>query len=236
MPTALRRSCTHLGEGPFFTLRISRPAKMGQAFLFSGVKSSEMRLGLANFPATGSIFLVRKVPNSAATRSRATPNTLAASPRLGVIETSITGSVRPNAAAAGAPTWLSWANSMMPSWSSPKSSSRAEHIIPRDSTPRMLPTLSASPEAGITVPGLASTTLIPARALGAPHTICSGSLSPLLTMQRRKRSALGCFSALMISATVKSFSRAPASSMLSTSRPMLVSLSAIAWTSALVSR
>ena len=49
MPTAFRRSCTHLGEGPFFTLRIRRPAKIGQAFLFSGVKSSDDSLRAGEF-------------------------------------------------------------------------------------------------------------------------------------------------------------------------------------------
>ena len=58
MPTALNRSCTHLGAGPFFTPRISRPAKIGQASLFSGVKSRVMFFGLGNLPATGWTFSV----------------------------------------------------------------------------------------------------------------------------------------------------------------------------------
>ena len=107
--------------------------------------------------------------------------------------------------------------------------------MPRDSTPRMVPIFSASPDAGMTVPGRASTTLMPARALGAPQTICSKSLSPVATMHSRSLSALGCFSALTICATVKSFSRAPASSTDSTSRPMEVSRSEIASMSASVS-
>ena len=98
--------------------------------------------------------------------------------------------------------------------------------MPRDSTPRMVPSFSASPVAGITVPGRASTTLMPARALGAPQTICSVSL-PSLTLHRRSLSALGCFSAVTTSPTMKSFRPAPGSVTLSTSRPMAVSRSAI---------
>src|SRR6202041_4049806 len=58
MPTDFSRSCTHLGAGPFLTPRISRPSKIGQAFLFSGEKSSVIFLELGNLPATGWDFSV----------------------------------------------------------------------------------------------------------------------------------------------------------------------------------
>jgi hypothetical protein len=84
-------------------------------------------------------------------------------------------------------------------------------------------------------PGLANTAFMPVCALGAPQTICTMS-APVSTMQSFSLSALGCFSAETTWATVKSRSRAPASSTDSTSRPMDVSLSAIAAASASVSR
>ena len=179
MPTALKRSCTHLGAGPFLTPRISRPAKIGQASLFSGVKSRVIFLGEGNLPATGATFSVLSVPRPAAARSRAMPQTLAASPRLGVMETSnhrIGGQqarLPPAPRRRGAPTLapaLKLDDAVM--IFAQQQFAGAEHIMPRDSTPRMVPIFSASPLAGITVPGRASTTLMPARALGAPQTIC----------------------------------------------------------------
>ena len=151
------------------------------------------------------------------------------------METSITGSVRPSAFAAGSPTTASAASSMMPSCSSPSRSSRIEHNMPRDSTPRMVPIFNSAPVAGMIVPGLANTAFMPACAFGAPQTTCTGSPAPVSTMHSRNLSAFGCFSAETTYATVKSFSRAPASSTDSTSRPMLVSLSAMVCASASVS-
>src|ERR1700727_3562748 len=58
IPTDFKRSCTHLGAGPFLTPRISRRAKIGQAFLFSGEKSRLIFLGLGNLPSTGWTFSV----------------------------------------------------------------------------------------------------------------------------------------------------------------------------------
>ena len=43
-PIDFRRSCTHLGDGPFFTPRIRRPANIGQAFAASGGKFERDRL------------------------------------------------------------------------------------------------------------------------------------------------------------------------------------------------
>ena len=55
-----------------------------------------------NLPATGCTFSVFSVPRPAAARSRAMPQTLAASPRLGVMETSIKESVDKSPRAAQA--------------------------------------------------------------------------------------------------------------------------------------
>ena len=48
---------------------------------------------------------------------------------------------------------------------------------------------------GCSVPAGAKTPIMPARALGAPHTTCTFVPSPGSTMQTRSRSAFGCFSA-----------------------------------------
>ena len=47
--------------------------------------------------------------------------------------------------------------------------------MPRDSTPRMVPILSASPLTGITTPGRANTAFMPVCALGAPQTTWIGA-------------------------------------------------------------
>ena len=98
------------------------------------------------------------------------------------------------------PIGASAGNSRMPSWSSPKPSSRPEHNIPWLSTPRSFPTLimNGLPPAsagGSSAPTMAQGILIPARALGAPQTICNSWPVPASTLQTRKRSASGCCSA-----------------------------------------
>src|SRR5262245_44836326 len=77
---------------------------------------------------------------------------------------------------------------------------------------------------------------MPARALGAPQTTCTGSPDPVSTMQTRRRSAFGCCSAETTRAMVKGARTLALSSTLSTSSPIMVSLSAIAATGASVSR
>ena len=75
----------------------------------------------------------------------------------------------------------------------------------------------------------------PGRALGAPQTI---SLRPSMvsTWQTRNLSALGCWTASTIFATVKGASLAPASMTSSTSRPAMVMASATSAMEAEVSR
>ncbi len=80
--------------------------------------------------------------------------------------------------------------------------------MPIDSTPRMLDFLiSMPPRPGTVVPGNASTPFMPARALGAPHTICKVSL-PVSTVHTRSRSAFGCGTACVTSTTMKGASAA----------------------------
>src|SRR3954471_6074424 len=116
---------------------------------------------------------------------------------------------------------------MMPSWSSESCSSAAEHSMPRLSTPRMVPIPSVMFLPGIKVPGAENTLISPARAFGAPHTTCTGAVpSPVSTMQTRRRSAFGCCSAEITRAMENGASALALSSMLSTSSPIMVSLSA----------
>ncbi len=120
------------------------------------------------------------------------PRMPAQSPRLGVSETSITASVMPSASAAGIPTSALSGSSMMPACSSDRPSSRSEHSMPFDSSPRILPGLRSSPVPGMCVPGGANTPFRPVRAFGAPQTTCTTPL-PVSTRQSFSRSAFGCF-------------------------------------------
>src|SRR5215813_5656714 len=116
---------------------------------------------------------------------------------------------------------------MMPSWLSDNCSSASEHNMPRLSTPRMVPTDSVMFLPGMKVPGGENTLINPVRAFGAPHTTCTGvPPSPVSTMQTRRRSAFGCCSAEITRAIENGASCFALSSMLSTSSPIMVSLSA----------
>ncbi len=101
--------------------------------------------------------------------SRARPAILKQSPRLGVRSTSIILSLRLRYSRTSVPTGASVANSMMPSFSSLISSSAAEHSIPKDSSWRSFAFLILKLP-GNTAPTVANATLMPTRALGAPHT------------------------------------------------------------------
>ena len=90
-PMDSRRRCSHSGLGPFRTLRTVRPSTQGQA---SGMSMAQVT-ALDPLPGTGSGAQGRKVPKPAAARSRATPRTDRASPRLGVTLISMTASSSP---------------------------------------------------------------------------------------------------------------------------------------------
>src|SRR5215510_10391125 len=125
---------------------------------------------------------------------------------------------------------------MMPSWSSEISSSASDSSMPRLSTPRMVPTPRVMFLPGMNEPGVENTPFMPVRALGAPHTTCTGSPLPVSTRHTRSRSALGCCLASTTRAMVNGASALALSSMRSTSSPIMVSLSAMASTEASVSR
>ena len=126
---------------------------------------------------------------SAAT-SRATPATLMQSPRFGVRFTSKIVSFRPSAATRSWPACNTAGRSNSPDASSLKPSSRAEHNIPDDSTPRSFACLISIPF-GSFAPMSASGAFMPTRTFGAPQTICSSS-RPFQTRQTLSFSASGC--------------------------------------------
>ena len=158
-----------------------------------------------------------------AATSRAMPRIDIASPRLGVTASSNTVSSRPRYSRTFAPTGASGGNSTMPSEMSLKPNSLAEHNMPADSTPRNLAALILrSP--GRCAPTVASAVFKPARALGAPQTICNGAPpSPRLTSQTRSLSACGCGWALTISATRTPSNGGAAAAIDSNSKPAIVS-------------
>ncbi len=89
----------------------------------------------------------------------------------GVTVTSRTWSPSPTTGPASAPTSAVPAGStMMPSWSSPRPSSRSEAIIPSDTWPYVSRLAMAKPPAR-TAPGRATTTRSPTTKLLAPQTI-----------------------------------------------------------------
>ena len=118
------------------------------------------------------------------------PSTPKQSLRLGVTATSITGPSSLITSLAGTPTGASAGSSMMPAWSSPSSSSAAEHSMPLLSTPRIRAGFSGSPVAGMIAPTGANTAFMPACTLGAPHTTSATSL-PVSTRQTLQPLGIG---------------------------------------------
>jgi hypothetical protein len=84
--------------------------------------------------------------------------------------------------------------------------------------------------------GGAKTPFMPARALGAPQTTCTGVPDPVSTMQTRRRSAFGCWRASVTLAMVKERSFSAGLESSSSSSPRWVSASAISPAGASVSR
>ena len=89
-PMERSRRCSHSGLGPLRTPRTVRPNTQRQAG-----DSMRQPMGEGKRPFTGGGDHGASVPTPAAARSRATPRTAKASPRLGVMAISITGSSIP---------------------------------------------------------------------------------------------------------------------------------------------
>ena len=119
------------------------------------------------------------------------------------------------------PTGASLASEMIPSDSSPRPNSAAEHNMPFDTTPRILDLRSFMPFGSVT-PGVANGVFIPLTTFGAPQTISRISPLPFDTLHTLKRSASGCFSTSSTSAITTPSSPAPSCSMPSTSCPAIV--------------
>ena len=179
MPTLFSLSCTHCGAGPFFTPRISRPAKIGQACSVLRREIQRDCLGTGKFARHRRHFFgLQRAQASGGQIARDAPDAgrIAAIGGDGDIDQRIVGQ-RPSVFQRRRHGRAAWRRRVQLDDAvmvfAQQQLAGAEHIMPRDSTPRMVPIFSASPVAGITVPGRASTTLMPARALGAPQTICS---------------------------------------------------------------
>src|SRR5690348_10531695 len=155
------------------------------------------------------------------------------SPRLGVNSISMAMSGKRRYSASGLPTGASSGNSIKPDASASMPSSLAEHNMPRDSTPRSFAVLMVTPFGNL-APTVASGATRPARALGAPHTICTSPV-PVSTRHTRNLSASGCGVQAMMRATTTSSSESPMGATSPTSSPLIVSRRASAALSARMS-
>ncbi len=108
-----------------------------------------------------------------------------------------------NTSAHGVPGLSDASSTMIPSWSFPRPSSSSAQIIPKLTSPRILPffIFSSSPPGYKRVPTVATGTFCPAATFGAPQTICTGSSSPMFTVVTRSLSAFGCCSQVNTSPT-----------------------------------
>ena len=125
------------------------------------------------------------------------------------------------ASTTGVPITVSDGNSIIPLWSSPIPNSRAEHIIPFDTTPRNLPDAISCPS--ITQPGTASADINPTRALGAPHTTWRKVPVPSSTINTCRWSLFSCGLHSTIFAAIGGIGDCKSS----TSSPIRVKVSAI---------
>ena len=161
----------------------------------------------------------------AAAISRATPAMQRQSPRFGVSPTSMTTSSSASHSARSAPSGAPAPRSRIPSASSPSSSSRAEHSMPCETSPRIR-LLRIFDPSGSRAPGRAKAARMPGRTLGAPHTTRYTSPPPSATSQSRSLSAPGCGATPTISATVTRLIEPATGVADSTSRPIAVSRAA----------
>ena len=123
---------------------------------------------LSTFGSGSTSGTVSGNPKCAAS-SRAMPTIAIASGRFGVIARWNTMSSRPSTSRTSAPSTVSSGSVRIPLWSSPRPSSRAEHSIPSDTSPRIFRrSIAKSP--GSIAPTGANGTTMPGLMLGAPHT------------------------------------------------------------------
>ena len=149
---------------------------------------------------------------------------LSRSGRFHVISSVRTVSSAGNSSVRGVPAATSRSTRKIPSWASDRPSSSAAHSIPSETSPLILLRLILVPS-GSVAPRGANAALSPMLKLLAPQTTFTCS-EPLLTLHRRRRSALGCCPISTISPTTRSVNPPPEREMLSTSVPEAVNASA----------
>ena len=119
------------------------------------------------------------------------------------------------------PTTASAASSINPLLSDTRPSSLAEHIMPKDTTPRTLASLISNP--GSSAPTSAHGAFMPTLTFAAPHTMDSGAPSPTSTVSTFSLSASGCLSLLSTSPTTTLSNGGATGDSSSTSSPAMVS-------------
>ena len=221
-PLRSRRCFIHAGVAArAFRPRTTRPEKRphrSAARTLTGKRSSVVA-------ATGSMRGRHSGAPVMAATSRATPARLRQSPRFGVSLIVKRRSSSDRKSRISAPTGASSGSSSRPLWSSDSPSSRAEHSMPCDSTPRIRASLiRKSP--GSTAPMRAQGTRIPAATLGAPHTIWRSAPLPSSTSHTVSLSAFGCRATLRTWATTTPLKGGAIGTASSTSRPDIVSRAA----------
>ena len=150
------------------------------------------------------------------------------SPRFAVTEMSKTVSAGGKCALIGEPIGRSRSVRMSsPAWSSLMPSSRAEHIMPWETSPRIFVSPMTKPP-GSSAPGSATGTTSPALKFFAPQTIWRTTPSPTSTRQTLRWSLFACGSKERIfPMTTCSSGGNPAEEISSTSSPIIGSASAI---------
>ena len=156
-----------------------------------------------------------------AATSRATPTTLRQSARFGVSLIVSLRSSRSSVARMSWPMGASASRIIRPLWSSDSPSSRAEHSMPCDSTPRIVVRLMRK-SPGSTAPSSAHGTRRPAATLGAPHTMLSFAPVPASTSHTVSLSAFGCFATETTWATTIPVNGGATGTDSSTSSPLIV--------------
>ena len=163
-------------------------------------------------------------PPVMAATSRAMPSRLMASGRFVVTSMSRMTSSRPRTLVTSAPSSASGGSTRMPEWSSATPSSRAEHSIPSETSPRIVARpIVTSP--GRRAPGRATGTLSPTLKLWAPHTMRRDD-TPVVTSTTSSLSALGWGMIAVTSPTTTPSMSAPGRWMASTFSPAAVSAAA----------
>src|SRR5690606_16597431 len=222
-PARSRRCLIHAGVGARgFTSRITRPEHRphrSAAAIFTGKRSSSST-------GAGSNIGSRSGTPAIADNSRATPWMLMQCARFGVSFSAWTASSSSSAPRRSAPGGASTSSDIRPLWSSDRPSSRAEHSIPSLSTPRIVTGLISRPP-GSCAPGSAHGTHMSGFTFGAPQTIVRSRPSPASTSQTDSLAAFGWRATLRTRATTTPWNGGAAALVSSTSRPAMVSRSAI---------